>query len=159
MPLSRYRSRRTVFAVISAISMLLLLAACGGETAPATPTPGSGSSGLAQDKASLIASLEKSGLTVTEEGSVEQPFLSVTGTSLKVDSEYIQVFEYPDEAAAQKDAAKIAPDGSIEGYRIDWLGPPHFYRVGSMIVIYPGTDQKVLTALETALGKPFAAVT
>ena len=142
--------------LMSAIAMLLLLAACGGEVAPATPTPGS-AGGTAQDKASLVAALQKSGLTVTEQGSVEQPFFSLKGVSLKADNEYIQVFEYADEAAAQKDASKIASDASIEGFRIDWLGPPHFYRVGRMIVIYPGTDQKVLAALESALGKPFAA--
>lgn len=154
MSTDRVRYRSLLLALVSAFCMLLL-AACGGEPAASTPTPGSGA-GMAQDKATLVAALQKSGLTVTEEGSVDQPFLSLRGVSLKAGSEFLQVFEYPDEAAAQKDVAKIAADGSIQGYRIDWLGPPHFYRVGRMVVIYPGTDQAVLTALESALGKPFA---
>lgn len=148
--------RNKLLTLLSAFTLLFLLAACGGEPA-ATTTAGSGS-GLAQDKASLIAALQKSGLTVAEEGNVEQPFLSLRGVSLKAGSEFIQVFEYPDEAAAQQDVSKISADGSIRGYRIDWLGPPHFYRVGRMVAIYPGTDQATLTALESALGKPFAAV-
>jgi hypothetical protein len=177
MTTSRYRSRPLTAALLLALALALalLLAACNGETPPPTATTGQGTpptptaqgtsstatagqagSGLAQSKAALTTALQNAGFTVTADGSLQQPFLSVTGESLKVGTEFVQAFEYATETEAQQDALKIAPDATISGYRIDWIGPPHFYRSGPLLVIYPGMDRQVLAALESALGKPFA---
>jgi hypothetical protein len=67
------------------------------------------------------------------------------------------VFEYSDAAAAEADAAKIAPDGTIEAYSVNWVASPHFYRMGRLIAIYLGDDPADLTAMQSVLGDPFAS--
>jgi hypothetical protein len=70
---------------------------------------------------------------------------------------HLNVFEYPTIAAAESDAARVSPDGSFVGNAvISWIGPPHFYKSGRLIVIYAGTDDAVLRPLEAVLGSPFA---
>jgi hypothetical protein len=141
---------------------MLLVVACAMPGAPATPAPTSspgGAGALAQDKAGLLTALGNAGVTVSSTGQVEQPFLSVPGEAFSAGGGTLQVFEYPDEAAARRDADKIKPDGTIEGYSIGWVDRPHFYRAGRMLVVFLGTDPTVLSALEAALGKPFAVYT
>jgi len=112
--------------------------------------------GPVQDQPSLIDALRAAGLTVNPTGTVSQPFLAGSGTVLNVGGEDVQVYEYASSAAAQGDAAKIQPDGSVNGSIISWIAQPHFYNTGKIIVIYPGTNDQILAALEAALGKPFA---
>jgi hypothetical protein len=111
------------------------------------------------DKTSLLAALRGMGFTVSSAGVVRQPFLAPVGEGFAINHvarDTIQVFEYPDAAAATRDTAKIRPDGSIPGLAIDWIDQPHFYRAGRVVVIYPGTTAKVLAALQAVVGKPFA---
>ena len=82
--------------------------------------------------------------------------MSVTGEAFQAGNEAIQVFEYADQGAAEKDSAKIHPDGTIDGTNVGWMAQPHFYRAGRIIAIYIGTDQKVLAALDSTIGPPFA---
>ena len=126
----------------------------GGTSAP-TATLAGGTGGIDSTQA-LIDALTKAGMTVTPTGPIEQPFLSVKGTSYEAGNGYLQVFEYPDQAAADADAAKISPDGSIEGYSVNWVASPHFYKVGRLIVIYLGDDPADLAILKSTLGEPFA---
>ena len=164
-------------AILVALGSLFLISACGGatptpdtgatslpaagttpETAPkATPatTPGT-TAGTVTDKAGLISALQSAGITVTSAGKVQQPFLSVPGEAFQAGSEVIQVFEYPGESAASADASKIKPDGTIAGSSVGWMAQPHFYHAGRLIVIYVGTDQRVLAALDSAMGPAFA---
>ena len=61
------------------------------------------------------------------------------------------------EAAAQADADLVAPDGSSVGTSMPfWVDDPHFYHSGKLIVLYLGSDQSILTALEAILGPQFA---
>jgi len=164
-------------AILVALGGLFLISACGGatpppdtgatslpaagttpETAPkATPatTPGA-TGGMVTDKAGLISALQAAGITVTSAGKVEQPFLSVSGEAFQAGSEAIQVFEYANESAASADASKIQPDGTIAGSSVGWMAQPHFYHAGRLLVIYVGTDQRVLAALDSAMGQAFA---
>jgi hypothetical protein len=152
-------------------AMVFLLAACG-STNEATSTPGPASTTITEptskstpatshggpvvDQVSFIDALRKAGFTVTPGSTMTQPFLSVGGQTLVVNTESVQIYEYADEAAATKDASKIQPDATIAGTSVMWVAQPHFYRAGKLIVLYVGTNATLLTGLDAVLGKPFA---
>jgi hypothetical protein len=90
-------------------------------------------------------------------GEVEQPFLSVAGTMIKVQDEDVQVFQYSSAAEMEAQAALISRDGTAVGTRkIHWIGSPHFFKQGRVLVLYVGQDKKVEKALEAVLGRQFA---
>lgn len=145
--------RLRTIAALTCLIVVIITAAC--DTGPSA-TPPSSHGGPVRDQPSLIDALRASGLTVNPVVKVQQPVLSGTGDTVQVNSETIQVYEYSDAKAAQDDASKVQPNGTVPGVSVTWPGQPHFYLKERIVVIYPGTDQKVLTALEAALGKPFA---
>ncbi|HEX6087167.1 MAG TPA: hypothetical protein VF266_21740 [Thermoanaerobaculia bacterium] len=105
---------------------------------------------------SLVDDLRAAGLTVTDGGEVEQPFLGTKGRVYSIEGGDLQLYTYPSEAAAQQDAAKISPDGQIEGVQVSWMAQPHFYRSGNVLAIYLGFEPKTLEALQRVLGAPIA---
>jgi hypothetical protein len=142
---------RSVFSAASVLAIAFFLpwggALAAGEKTRAGVT----------DHAALIEHLRASGFAPRFEETVEQPFFSVKGRVLAVGGEHVQVFEYPTPDAAAAEAARISPDGmSVGTAKIHWLGPPHFYRSGKLLVLYIGTDKAVQRALESALGPQFA---
>ncbi|MEK6244154.1 MAG: hypothetical protein AABM33_06600 [Pseudomonadota bacterium] len=148
----------------SLLSICLLLVVAVASTAcreklPVSNQPQQGKphAGLVTDYASLIANLRATGVSVEQEGEVDQPFFSVTGMMIKVRGEDVQVFEYSDATAADAQAALVSPSGSAVGTtKIHWVGPPHFFKKGRLIVLYVGDNEKVLSALEAVLGRLFA---
>lgn len=121
------------------------------------PTASHGQAGRAKDYKSLVSALKKSGLDVRRGGRVSQPFFSVRGRTLAVGGESVQVFEYAKASAAERDARRVEPSGSSVGTSMPmWVGTPHFYKGGRLIVLYVGGDQRVIKALENALGPQFA---
>ena len=107
--------------------------------------------------ARLEEGLRNAGAVVAAGGDISQPFFAVTGQILAVNGTDIQVFEYPSIEDGQAEAAKIGPDGSTIGTTsVMWVAPPHFYASGTLIVLYVGDDQSLLTLLENALGKQIA---
>ena len=133
-------------------------ASCGGEVSPANQAqPRKSQGGPVTDYASLIDGLRAGGASVKPEGEVDQPFLSVSGTMIKLHGEDVQVFQYSNAAAVEAQAARVSRDGSAVGTtKIHWIGPPHFYRQGRLLVLYVGDEEKVLKALEAVLGRQFA---
>jgi len=108
----------------------------------------------------LIVALQQQGATVSR-GEVlprgSTPYFSTNAQVVFVNAESLNVFEYSTVAAAAGDAAKVSPDGSsIGSTMLTWIGPPHFYRNGRVIVLYAGSVGAVLLPLEAVLGKPFA---
>ncbi len=76
---------------------------------------------------------------------------------IQVSGEDVQLFQYAHTAAAEAEAALVSPDGSTVGTsKLHWIGPPHFYKKGKLLVLYVGNNDKVLKALEAVLGRPFA---
>jgi hypothetical protein len=110
-----------------------------------------------RDHVSLVDTLRAQGLTVEPTGPISQPFFSVPGQTLRVNSQDIQVFEYEDSAAMESQAKDISQDGmSIGNTAVQWISPPHFFSSGKIIVLYLGTDATLLKKLETASGKQAA---
>ncbi|MBI3995396.1 MAG: hypothetical protein HY349_05410 [Nitrospirae bacterium] len=147
-----------------AVGVFFLVAAgstAGGETLSLSNPPQQSQShgGPVMDYVSLIDNLRTAGVSVEPEGEVEQPFFSIEGRMIKVSGEDVQVFQYIDAAAADAEAALVSPDGSAVGTsKIHWIGPPHFYKKGKLLVLYVGDNAELLKALEAALGRPFCCL-
>jgi hypothetical protein len=144
--------------------MCLLVVVAGGATGcqqnllgSNQPRPGKSHGSPVTDAASFVNRLRAVGLDVEPGGEVEQPFFSITGTMIKVHGEDVQIFQYPNTAAADAQAAPISPDGSAVGTaKPFWVGLPHFYKNGTLLVLYVGDNDTVLQALEAVLGPQFA---
>ncbi len=130
---------------------------CGGDFSAAKQAQEQSLASPVTDQASLISKLRAAGASVKVVGEVDQPFLSVTGTMIKLHGEDVQVFQYSSAAEMEAQAAPISRDGTAVGTRkIFWVGPPHFFKQGKLLVLYVGNDDKVLKALEAVLGRQFA---
>ncbi|HMB25548.1 MAG TPA: hypothetical protein VKP08_22060, partial [Anaerolineales bacterium] len=82
---------------------------------------------------------------------------SVEGQAVKVNGADLQIFEYENAAAMEEAASQVAPDGgSIGTSMVTWIDPPHFYKVGRIIVLYLGNDQAILDLLNKIIGSQFA---
>jgi hypothetical protein len=113
--------------------------------------------GPVKDLKGLIGKLRAGGSRVRRAGRVSQPFFSVRGRAIAVRGEQVQVFEYANAAAAEREAKLVDPSGSSVGTSMmSWTGPPHFYKGGRLVVLYVGGNQDVIRALESALGPQFA---
>ncbi len=109
------------------------------------------------DYASLIDNLRAAGATVEPAGEIIQDFFSASGQAIKVNGEDVQVFEYSNEAETETEAALVSPDGSSIGTSMPfWIGPPHFYKSGRIIVLYIGENSAVINVLQDVLGAQFA---
>lgn len=105
----------------------------------------------------LIERLRAAGAAVEPAGELEQPFFSVPGSAIRVDGEDVQVFQYPNAAAVETEAARVSRDGSSVGTtKPHWIGTPHFYKQGRLLVLYVGDEDKVIKALVATLGRQFA---
>lgn len=105
----------------------------------------------------LVDALKAQGMSVERAGGVSQPFFSVEGRALTVNGENVQVFQYRTAEAADKEAKQISPDGSGTGTSmVSWVGTPHFFKKGRLIVLYVGESPKLQEALRASLGAQFA---
>jgi hypothetical protein len=127
----------------------IVLTACGGQRASAS----SEQFGMSE----LIDALHAQGLDAKAGDSLEQPFFSVAGHFVNFNEESLQVFEYASAEAMEHDAALVDPDGgSIGTTMVSWVGTPHFYKKGQVIVLYIGDNQELLKMFENILGLQFA---
>jgi len=76
---------------------------------------------------------------------------------ISVDGSEVQVFEYPSEEEALLAAGTISSDGgSIGTTMVSWIEAPHFFRSGSLIVLYVGEEDLVVETLKVVLGPQIA---
>ena len=131
---------------IGFVCVVAVESATGGENLPGPDQAQQkqSKSGPVIDYPSLISRLRASGAGVKPAGEVEQPFLSVTGKMIKLYDEDVQVFQYSSAAEMEAQAAPISRDGTAVGTRkIHWIGSPHFFKQGRVLVLYVGNDEKV----------------
>jgi hypothetical protein len=137
---------------------LSLLAVLGCEPPADTRSHG----GPVVDHVSFVDSVRGAGYAVEIMGEVQQPFLSVAGTVLRVrgpgleQGEEVQSYGYESVEAAKADASAIGPDGSVPGMKISWIGPPHFFLRERVLVIYVGANPHMMRLLSGLMGSQFA---
>jgi hypothetical protein len=113
--------------------------------------------GAVQDVTSLVASLQAAGLTVESGEAVTQPFFTVPGQTIKINGQDVQVFAYETAQAMEAEASQISADaGTIGTSMPSWMSDPHFYKLGNMLILYVGQDQKIIDILSNILGPQFA---
>jgi hypothetical protein len=150
---------RKLFLLIGLLSVFTVAAPGCGEKSPESHPAKQAEHpvGRATDYASLISDLRAAGVSAEPGAEAEQPFLSIEGKMIKIGDEDVQVFQYSEAAQADAQAALVSPDGGTVGTnKIRWIGSPHFYKKGKLLVLYLGDDAKVLKALDTVLGRQFA---
>jgi len=109
------------------------------------------------DYSSLIDNLRAAGMMDKPAGEMVQPFFSVKGKVIKVLGEDVQVFQYAHATEMEAQAAQVAPNGSTVGTTpFHWIGAPHFYKRGAILVLYAGDNNKVLKALKAILDQQLA---
>src|SRR5438552_17156441 len=97
--------RATNAATWAVLAATFLAASCGSSN-PAGPSAGTSTG-------ALLAALRQQGATVASGNTLSPlPCLSASGQTILVNTRVVNVFEYPSAAAAERDAAKISPDGS-----------------------------------------------
>jgi len=148
-------------AALLGVAAALCLAGC----APAPTPPLPGAVVPFADAATLIEHLEQEGVLLTPIGRVTYawfatPALTFETGPLRQDALFVH--EHADTAGAQADARRVAPDGrkivgpNNESIRVEWLGEPHLYQSGRLLVVYVGQDPDVMARLAKALGPSFA---
>ena len=111
----------------------------------------------ASDLDAFVRALRAHGLKVSDAGKVSQPFFTPEGRAFTVGGENVQVFRYPSARAAEAEAKKVDAGGTSVGTSAAmWVGPPHFFKKGRLVVLYVGADAGVLKALVAVLGPQFA---
>jgi hypothetical protein len=135
------------------LAFALVLSSCGTS---ATSAPSSEPLTV-QDEVSLLKVLQAEGATMETGDSITQEFFSPEGQTVKVNGADLQVFEYENAEALEKEASQVAPDGgSIGTSMVTWIDAPHFYKAGRIIVLYLGNDQALLDLLNKVMGPQFA---
>lgn len=167
MSLARDAGQRVVedYTVVDLLGPLQQVRAAslpGGTPTAATEASPEAGQPVLSDATGLAEALRARGLTVEAVDTVRQPFLGVPGTVLVLSGgalampAELQVYAYPDAAAAAADAAAIGPDGQPATTMVTWIAPPHFYHQGPLLAIYLGDDPAALHLLTEVLGPPFA---
>lgn len=145
----------------SSTALALLLGACaGGQSAQPTASGGS-----ADEVGALAAQLRSQGATVRVKGPISESFFSAPGRLLTVNGAQIRVLHFASAPDASAAAGAVSPDGYSVGAsagnlttitQVGWVSRPHFYRSGSLIVLYVGDNGPTRQLLKATLGPPFA---
>jgi hypothetical protein len=85
------------------------------------------------------------------------PYFRMPAARYVLNAESLYAFEYPSASEASREAGRIAPNGaSVGATQISWMSDPHFYRAGSVIVLYLGAQASTLDLLRSVLGQQIA---
>lgn len=140
--------KHKIFSLLSLLMVVMLFAACA---------PQGDESVAVEDLGSLSQALRTAGATIESTETIKQDFFTVDGRILKVNDVDMQVFEYKSSEAMEAEAALVAPDGgSVGTSMMMWMATPHFFKSGSVLVLYVGDDSATLDLLKSVLGEQFA---
>ena len=133
-------------------AVILLLAAAGDTVLMAAETQPGGASAK-----TLISALRTSGLEPRQVDRITQAFFTVPAMVYQLRDGELQVYEFPNEERAAREAENVSADGSSVGTsKVLWIAPPHFFRAGALLVLYLGNDEQVLDVLRARIGPQFA---
>jgi hypothetical protein len=106
----------------------------------------------------FLQDLATAGATVRATTSpIRKPYLTASGTVVRVNGRPVQVFVYADPAILEADLATLAPDASsVAGSTLVWPAPPHFWRRGNVLALAVTDDTSLIQLLETVLGPQVA---
>jgi hypothetical protein len=93
----------------------------------------------------MLRVLRTAGATVELGDAVENELLSISGQSVMINGEEVQIFTYASAEELETVASQVADEGDPED-------EPHFYKLGNMLVRYIGSDPGVRDLLEDVLG-------
>ena len=149
---------------IGSVAVIVAVAVIGAgylvattQTVMTPQNPPVSHSGPVRDYVSLVDALRAKGFKVEPTEKISQPFFSVEAQTIDVVGRRLQVYEYATEKAMNEEAAKVSPDGtSVGNSKVSWIEPPHFYKVGRILVLYIGTDSNVINVLDEIIGPQFA---
>ena len=123
------------------IAAVLLLAGCAGSEDFA--------------HAEVVAALTEDGIQVVETGSAPGWPFSVDPQVVLAAGHELRVFEYADTTAREHDSSTILMGGySVNGAPVEWVGPPHYWVRGRVIIQYLGDDEAAVRMVTAALGEP-----
>lgn len=143
---------KKIILVLSFALLGIFILACNMQQ-PEKPA----SNGQVADYASFVDNLRASDAIVEPAGELSVSFFSAKGYAMQVNDEDVQVYEYNDESKANEEAKQVSADGTSVGTSsISWIGPPHFYKKGKIIVTYAGSNKEIIQLLEKLLGQQFA---
>lgn len=127
---------------------VLVLAACGsGDDGPASVEDARTNISSALD---LAEALRDEGAEVEELGEVITAVFSIPGKALRVNGEQVEVYRFPDEAAATAEVPRLTQS------LIHWAAPARLYQQTRMLVLYAVNDPGIAALLEKLLGPPVA---
>ena len=115
--------------------------------------------GTVTDYTSLVQAIKSRGILVenVDEIAAESSSFSVPTKVISVGGADVQVFEFQNELDAKTASLTVSEDGTEIGTSIiRWIGPPHFYTQGKLIVLYVGENPEISDLLEDLLGSQFA---
>ena len=139
--------------VLAAAISALLIGGCGGREASGEPIP-------APDYQKILSRLQDWDLKLAEIGEIRTPCYSVNPRVLLVGGGALEAYEYRDKSSAVVAIGRISPGYYATQVAATGLteeaSSPHFYRGDRLLVIYRGTDARVVEALNGALGTEFA---
>jgi hypothetical protein len=117
----------------------------GMEGTAVIPQTGPGEAGLPDDLDEVMRVLIETGATLDLGDAVQQDYLTVPGQILMINGEEVQIYTYNSAEEVELQSSQIPANEDPEEQ-------PHFYRLGSMLVRYAGTDTAVRDLLEDVLG-------
>jgi hypothetical protein len=108
----------------------------------------------------LVNALRAHGLKVSVGGETspqKNGYFSVSSRDVLVGDALLKAFEYGTAVGADADAARISADGQPNPRaHIGWIGAPHFFKHGQLIVLYIGCAEPLLQALDDLIGPVIA---
>lgn len=103
----------------------------------------------------LAGALRETGLTVNKVGGDAPPGFSGIPKGYDINDQNLTILEYDTPAAAEADLKQISKDGqTLFGQPHKWATTTRIYHATQLIVLYSGTEPKILAALEKRLSKP-----
>jgi hypothetical protein len=124
---------------------------------------------IVTDYSSFLDYLRDSGAFIRDAGETGRGlFYDAECRIVEVGGIPIQVYEYANAKVMEAEASCVSPDGfsitkdwgdgKTSSIFVNWIGIPHFYKAGRIIVIYIGDNYSIIILLQNGLGKQFAGM-